>query len=87
MLNLVPNCLRHGGPPTDTYGGTRSKQQVQDRGFWRSTDSVRRYQKHSRLTGQLAKLTDAQQAAAHIAVIVIPDRIIKDLRAAVEAAR
>jgi hypothetical protein len=71
-LQLVPHSLRHGGPSTDIYLGLRTLAEVQRRGFWKSADSVRRYEKHSKLLAQLNKLTVPQQRAARAAAASVP---------------
>ena len=39
--------LRHGGASHDRATGSRSLLEVQQRGRWKSLDSVRRYEKHA----------------------------------------
>ena len=48
--------LRHGGASHDRATNSRSAHDVQARGLWRSSNSVMRYEKHSRLARQLHAL-------------------------------
>ena len=51
--------LRHGGASHDYASGLRSLEDVRRRGRWRSWDSVRRYEKGSRIGQVLLKLPEA----------------------------
>ena len=55
---LAPSLygLRHGGASHDRAAGSRPLQEVQQRGAWRAHSSVTRYDKHGRLSFQLARL-------------------------------
>ncbi len=53
---------------------------AQDRGLWKSSDSMRRYQKHGRLTAQLNKLSQEQRTAAGIAAYTIEKLLLDELR-------
>ena len=79
-LKLVPHCLRHGAPSHDIMHHLRTKREAMDRGFWRSYDSVRRYEKHGRITSQLNKLTTDQRSAANNAVACVEKRLVDALR-------
>ena len=50
--------LRHGGASEDLNGGRRPALEVQLRGRWRTTASLRRYGKTTRLMTQLAKIDE-----------------------------
>jgi hypothetical protein len=56
-LHLHFHELRHGGPSTDVLEGSLSLAEIQRRGRWKSPASVRRYEKHGRLSAQLARLS------------------------------
>jgi len=57
--------LRHGAASEDFHRGLRSLAEVQARGRWRTSASVRRYEKAGRLLAQVSRLSDdlKQQAA------------------------
>jgi hypothetical protein len=78
-LRLVPHSLRHGGPSTDIYMGLRTLAEVQRRGFWKCAESVRRYEKHSKLLKQLNMLSIAQQRAARAAVTTVPGLLLSKI--------
>jgi hypothetical protein len=78
-LQLVPHLLQHGGPSTDVYLGLRTLAGVHRRGFWKSADSVRRYEKPSKLLSQLNKLTVAQQHAVQAAAGSVPELLLQQL--------
>lgn len=71
-LKLTPHCLRHGGASHDFLAGIRSLQEIQQRGCWACFESVRRYQKHGRISKQLNLLTSTQQSAAKQATLELP---------------
>ena len=70
-MNISPHIFRHSGPSIDRYDGTRSLAEIQKRGFWKASSSVRRYEKHVRLLKQLSKLSVEKQAAARRAELSI----------------
>ena len=49
-LKLTLYTLRHGGASTDAALGDRPLLAIQRRGQWRRDSSVRRYEKHARLS-------------------------------------
>ena len=53
-MGITLHCLRHGGPSHDRATGARSLEEVQSRGCWRQSASVQRYEKHARLSRQVA---------------------------------
>ena len=59
-LQLTPHCLRHGGASHDYLANSFSLADIQQRGCWKTIESVRRYSKHGRLSKQLSLLTPAQ---------------------------
>lgn len=59
-LRVTPHCMRHGGPSEDYAQGLRTLADIQKRGRWMSTCSVRRYEKSARLLSQLGKIPPAQ---------------------------
>ena len=59
-LRVTPHCMRHGGPSEDYAQGLRTLADIQKRGRWMSTASVRRYEKSARLLSQLGKIPPAQ---------------------------
>ena len=56
QLEATPHTVRHGGASHDRFCSARSLQEVQQRGGWKSHDSVVRYDKHALITKQMAKL-------------------------------
>ena len=63
-LSLVPHSARHGGPSTDAALQLRDATSIQRRGRWESERSVRRYEKHGKLTRQVALMSSEQLADA-----------------------
>ena len=59
-LRGSPHCLRHGGASSDYAAGTRSLADIQRRGRWHASVSVKRYEKSGRLTMQISRLSAAQ---------------------------
>ena len=76
-LHLSFHGLRHGGPSTDFLEGTLSIEDIQRRGRWKSLSSVRRYEKHGRLSAQLSRLTDSQKRVASLASVALPGRLLR----------
>ena len=61
-LNITAHSFRHGGASHDRALNTRSLLEVQQRGQWRSTSSVLRYDKHGRLALEWQRIpTDDQE--------------------------
>ena len=60
----TPYQLRHAGASWEFAAGHRNLAEVQRRGRWRATASVRRYEKGGRLTEQLNKLKPQMRAHA-----------------------
>ena len=52
-LGIVAYSLRHGGPSWDFMKKFRNLDEIQQRGRWRSSSSVLRYQKASKLLGAM----------------------------------
>ena len=65
------------GPSTDFLKGTLSIENIQRRGRWKSLSSVRRYEKHGRLSAQLRRLTDSQKRVASLASVALPGRLLR----------
>jgi integrase len=61
---LHPYRLRHGGASTDFWEGHRALADIQKRGRWRTTTSVRRYEKGGRIAQLLSKLPEDIQEQA-----------------------
>ena len=59
-LSLTLYVLRHTGPAHDYLDKRRTLQDIQRRGRWALESSVRRYERSSRVSSQLNRLTDAQ---------------------------
>ena len=76
-LQLTPHCLRHGGASHDYLANSFSLADIQQRGCWKTIESVRRYSKHGRLSKQLSLLTPAQQRHAKQALHELPDFLLK----------
>ena len=64
VFSFTPHVCRHVGPSYDMYVNRWSLHDVQVRGRWLSTDSVRRYAKFATYVRQVAKLTQHQIASA-----------------------
>ena len=60
----TPYQLRHAGASWDFAAGLRNLAEVQRRGRWKATASVRRYEKGGRVSEQLNRLTPRQRAQA-----------------------
>ena len=56
-LRMTPHSLRHGGPSMDRFGNWRDLREIQKRGRWAASQSVRRYEKAGTLLRQMNKLT------------------------------
>eukprot|EP00435_Cladocopium_sp_Y103_P021162 s1272_g5.t1 len=78
-LKLTPHCLRHGGASHDYLMQHRSLPDIQQRGCWKSVDSVRRYAKHGRISRQLNLLSTDQQTRAKQASIALPRQLLNAL--------
>ena len=72
---VAPYQLRHAGASNDFSSGRRTLIEIQRRGRWRSTASVRRYEEGGRVTEQLRRLPERLRihgvtCGLHIASIV-----------------
>ena len=56
QLQITPYALRHGGASEDRAVNARSQEEWQKRGGWKSFNSVRRYEKHARLSLDMSKI-------------------------------
>ena len=61
---LTPHCARHGAASSDSALGLRSLDEIQRKGRWLASTSVRRYEKAGRLNRQVCLMTSAQLALA-----------------------
>ena len=61
-IEMVPYQGRHSGASVDRAEGRRSLEAIQKRGRWRSTKSVRRYEKAGRVNQTWAELSPEVQA-------------------------
>ena len=68
ILKPTLHSLRHGGASHDRWVGARSLLDVQSRGAWKQMSSVKRYDKHARLTRQLNVLEPAVRARLEMEV-------------------
>jgi len=73
-LRGCPHAVRHTGPSEDRLHGRMTLAEVQQRGQWQSHSSVVRYEKHSKVLRQLAKMTPQQQQRGSIALKNLPRR-------------
>ena len=64
MPKMVPYEMHHSGPSHDRCLKLRSLLQVQKRGRWKSTRSLVRYEKHTRIQQQWNKLSPALKSHA-----------------------
>ena len=69
----TPHQLRHAGASWDFAAGARNLSEIQRRGRWRATASVRRYEKGGRITEQLYKLPPATRTHAIACGVSIVD--------------
>ena len=79
LEELHPYRLRHGGASKDFNRQTRTLQEIQRRGRWKSFSSVRRYEKGGRVNQLLNSLPARTLQAANNAVVEIPT-ILQSLR-------
>ena len=56
QLQITPNALRHGSAREDPAVNARRLEEVQKREAWKSFASVRRYEKHARLSLIVSKI-------------------------------
>ena len=56
QLQITPYALRHGGASDDCAVNARGLEEVQKRRGWKSFHSVRRYEKHARLSLVVTKI-------------------------------
>ena len=69
---ITPYRLRHSGASWDFASGKRALGEIQRRGRWRSSTSVRRYEKGGRLNEQVGRLDAATRThALHCAKAVV----------------
>ena len=59
VLEPTLYTLRHGGASHDCGAKVRCRSTIKARGAWRADSSLRRYEKHGRITLQLRKLPGA----------------------------
>jgi len=64
-LSSHPYCLRHGGASHDLLHQLRPLAEVQRRGRWLSTSSLRRYGKETRLLKEMHKVDPAISALGY----------------------
>ena len=64
LLRFTPHCARHGAASSDFALGLRSLEEMQRKGRWLASASVRRYEKAGRLNRQVCLMTGAQLALA-----------------------
>ena len=69
----TPHQLRHAGASWDFAANTRTLCEIQRRGRWRATASVRRYERGGRVTEQLNRLPPPLRAHAIACAGVITD--------------
>ena len=55
-LHITPHCMRHSGPSHDSAKELRTLKEICKRGRWKVLSSCNRYEKHSRIQRQFAKL-------------------------------
>ena len=72
-----PYRLRHGGASHDFVNKLRDLTEIQHRGRWKSTASVRRYQKGGRLTQLMNALPKQVQQHAIKAASKLQDTLRK----------
>ena len=60
-MNVHPYMVRHGGASRDSLLGLRSLLQIKQRGRWRSDTNVRRYEKHTRIIAETARIPSASR--------------------------
>ena len=54
---MVPYGARHSGPAVDVSRGLRTRQEVKERGRWKSEKSVQRYEQRARLSLSFSRLS------------------------------
>jgi hypothetical protein len=59
---IVPYKSRHSGPSIDMARGNRNRQEIRDRGRWKSEKSVIRYEQRARLAQSCQRLPASLQA-------------------------
>ena len=78
-LKLTPHCARHGAANTEYATGGLSLKDIQKRGRWRASSSVRVYEKSTRLLRQLNTMTFAQRATASRLSTSLPNHILSQV--------
>ena len=71
-LDPVPYQLRHGGVSHDLQQRVRDLASAKARGRWLSDSSMKRYEKHGRLTAMLHRLPPAVQARCRKMTEILP---------------
>ena len=71
-----PHALRHGGASADYAGSYRDLAAVQRRGCWKSSASVRRYEKCGRLQLMQSFLTPAHLRQSRLAASQLPSMLL-----------
>jgi hypothetical protein len=59
VWQVTPHVLRHTGPSIDYLRKARTLDEIQRRGRWASSNSVRRYERASQVNARLLALTDS----------------------------
>ena len=60
MLGMSLHGLRHGGASHDRASRSRTLAEAQQRGNWKTNESLRRCEKHARIGGQLQRLGETK---------------------------
>lgn len=76
-LSFVPYQLRHSGPSWDRARNLRSLLEIQKRGLWRSTASVQRYEKATRMMAGYQKLNPQLRSHLELVTQGLPDYVLK----------
>eukprot|EP00971_Amphidinium_carterae_P183870 3650286-Amphidinium_carterae.1 len=76
--HFTPYRLRHSGPSADRLAGTRSLQEIQQRGRWLSHSSVVRYEKASRVASEWHKLEPRLRAFCEYCHTHLQELLIRD---------
>ena len=78
-LKLTPHCARHGAASAAYATGAMGLKDIQKRGRWKSSASVRTYEKSARLARQLNRMTLAQRTKANCLSSTLPRRLLSEL--------
>ena len=79
-MRICPHVFRHSAASNDRFLGRRSLAEVQKRGQWASTSSVRRYEKAALLLQALKKMSPTQQQRAKSVAKLFPARLLQAFR-------